>query len=442
MFKWISFVSMIFFIILSNAWCNWFTISPPERKEKIYSIDIPNRSVEIKLQDYETTFDTISAVGWSSTGGSLFLTMDGGKTWNYWTIASMLPFSVKFLDNRQVVLCGYNFLFDDAEVKIFDLSGNQISNFEFDGNNLPYSKNFFDCQITSSNVFFAGYGGSIFKYSLEENVWSSIFVDSNIVFLKLKAFNLSSSQGIFPLGFLLGGRSFQIPTRLYYSNPDFSQWNLLYDFQKEFPGIELSDFWFNSWNFDNNFPEGFVVGTIDDSVVIFRTNASERKFEIAFLQQNIEQPVGIYGLNDGKNLLVVFSNGEILSSSDKGYNWSFENIYYVGKSFTGVNFYNHKSNDLLPEIEWEKFDAIAYGLDGTIAKYTKDFSLGILSGKLPSMQDYNEVEIYDILGRLVFKEKTDDFKFENIKRKLPKGIFFIIKKCNGTYLNAETYRAY
>lgn len=431
LFRKLLFIVFFAFNSLFNGFSQWMDISPQARKERIYSIDVPLKDTKVNIAKYPSVFDTIVAVGWSSTSGAFMLTFDGGKNWNIMPTASLFPFSVNFLGRQSFVVCGYNYVFDDAEVRIFDLSGREISRFEFDGEDLPYTKNFFDCLVIDSNIFVPGYSGSIYKYSLSEQIWKEIFVDSNIVFLKIKHFDLDLNQNGVSIAFLLGGKSFQFPTRLYFSNQDLTQWSLLYDFQAEYSGIEIADFWFYGWDFENSFPEGFIVATIDDTIAIFRSNPQERTFEIVFSQQNIEQPIGIYSFDSTKYFVVLLSNGEFIFSSDFGNTWQFEYFGAVPKSITGAKFFYFRSEDLLPEILWERLEIIAFGLDGTILKYNRDFSLSVDVRRYAVDKPYDEIEIYDLLGRLIFKAKTAQFDFKECGKNLHKGIFLVVKKANG-----------
>lgn len=418
---------------------NWNDISPQGRKERIYSLDIPTKQKFVSLARYSTLFDTIFAVGWSSTTGTLFSTFDGGKKWNIYQLSSLFPFSVKFLNNSQVVVCGYNYIFDDAEVRFFDLFGNQINSFEFNGESLPYSKNFFDCLVDSLNILFCGYGNSIYRYSLSEHSWQQHFVDSNQVFLKLKKFDFKTQQGDVSLGFLLGGKSYQNPTRLYYSNPELSEWNFLFDCNERFPAFELSDFYFTNWDFENNFPDGFLVGTIDDTIAILRSKPNERTFEFAFKQQNIEQPVGVFAFNQGENVVVLLSNGAFIVSGNGGVDWEYKFTDNIPKQVTGGLFFNFESEELLPDVIWRKLDVLAFGIDGTIQRYNGDYSLSVEAGNNISDQNCDEVEVYDFLGRLIYKT-IDTYWFDkNFVKGLSRGVYFVVKKAKGNPCKSMIY---
>jgi len=184
-----SIVSIVVIMTLFGGeflFSQWKDISPLSRKEKIYSINVKSRNFDADCNNPYFELDTILAVGWSSSNGAYFLSSDEGGNWTFWTDYTFFPFSGFFSSDNKILAAGYNFIFDNAEVKIFDTFGNQLEIFRFDGEDLNLVKNFFDC-LEDKNFYYAvGYGGSIFRFDKINRSWKQIFIDSNIVGTKLK----------------------------------------------------------------------------------------------------------------------------------------------------------------------------------------------------------------------------------------------------------------
>lgn len=437
MYRFIFFLFFFWLIFSEILFCQWIDISPKGRKEKIYSVDLKTKDTEVSVDKYQRLTDTILAVGWSSTGGALLLSFDGGKNWSYYQIPTLFPFAGSFWENNQLVVCGYNFLFDHAEVRVYDYFGNQLDLFEFNGENLPYSKNFFDCLLNNGYVYVCGYGGSIFKFDQSSNNWETVPVETNKVLTKLKKFEFNTSQGAVSLGFLLGGENYFSQNSIYYSNPDFTEWNLLVDFSKEYPGIEIADFWFYDWDIELGFPRGFVIGNFDDTLLIFKTT-SEKNFEVIYKQQSILQPLGIFVSKTSSETIAIFDDGKILLSPDFGKTWTFIEER-IGKQLTGVKFFNYFSYDLMPDIYWVKLNILGFGIDGFIAKFEKEQSLSVEFSKSQTADNCQEIEIYDILGRLVSRFNVNEVNFENWNKNNESGIYLVIKKRNGIVCQTRTY---
>jgi hypothetical protein len=433
---------VLFLILLISKgllFSQWVEISPQERKETIYCVDIPNKGKEIQAANIENVLDTVAAVGWSSTTGVLLFTKDGGVSWELFQTPTFFPFGVSFNQDNTIFACGYNYLFDDAEVKLFDLSGNLISNFVFDGESLPYVKNFFDCLNDESSFYLCGYGGILVKYNKESQVWDKILVDSNKVFQRIKKFTFSTEQGTISLGFLLGGENFLLQNRIYASNPELTDWNLLYNFAAEYAGIEIIDFWFYGWDIDNGFPYGYVATVIDDTLTMFVASPSKKRFEKFFSEVSFSQPIGIVASNDGKKVTVVLDDGKLLISNDFGESWEFT-AHGFSKQFKGMRAFNFTSKDLLPQVFMEKAQILAFGFNGLIAKYKYDFSLAVENDNVTQTSiNYDEVEIYDVLGRLIAKMRANSFNPILSSEEMGQGVFLVIFKANGIPCTAKTY---
>ncbi len=411
----------------------WKEISPLNRRERIYSLDVYTKNSEIKSSYFLNVLDTIAAVGWSSTKGSFFLTKNGGKSWDIFETSTFFPFDVEFLEGDKVMVCGYNYLYDNAEVRFFDFSGKEISVFSFDGQSLPYSKNFFDCLEVDSKIVVAGYNGMVFVFDKIKSVWEKVNVDPNKVFLKIKKFNFNTSQGDIKLCFILGGNSFAIQNSIYFSNPTFDEWNILFNFHNNFSNIEIADFWFYGWDIENNFPNGFVVGTVDDSLIIAKSNPSSKEFEVVYLMQTFHQPLGVFVFDEGKSIIVSLDNGNFLFSDNFGSNWYYKELNFK-KQFTSFNQFYFWSPDLLPDIVWRKLCLFGLGNNGLIAKYEEDISLGIENKRIPNECNFDKIKVYDILGRNVAEFYREELQ-KGIDFKLPKGIFVIVKFIDGNPCN-------
>jgi|GEM_PF-1501395 len=418
-------VSIVVILMLFGGeflFSQWKDISPLSRKEKIYSINVKSRNFDADCNNPYFELDTILAVGWSSSNGAYFLSFDGGRNWTFWTDYTFFPFSGFFTSDNKILVAGYNFIFDNAEVKIFDTFGNQLEIFRFDGEDLNLVKNFFDC-LEDKNFYYAvGYGGSIFRFDKINRSWRQIFIDSNIVGTKLKKFNVRNDSVQSSILCLLGGKSFQIPERIYLSNDNFDEWKLLYDFKAISEGAEVYDYHFYEISPDG-FPSGYAVGFVFDTLIVWRANSQLRTFEKVFESQTFDQPISIYSFESGKNVVVLLDNGNLLSSSDFGASWRRDD-FASAKQLTGGNIFCQSKSDstyLLRELRF-----YGYGRDGFISMLNTQQILGVIEIK-PETAVFDEIEVYDLLGNLVFREKFGEQTDEKIK-KLPSGIYLVAKK--------------
>ncbi|MFN3270531.1 MAG: hypothetical protein ACK42G_08090, partial [Candidatus Kapaibacteriota bacterium] len=423
----------IFFIIVLipiMVLSEWKDISIRNRKEKIYSVDVKNKDLNIKESDFEKLTDSIVAVGWSSTNGALFISNDGGRNWEVHEIQAFFPFAVEFLDNGNLFVCGYNYITDNAEVNIFDLNGRQLESYAFDGENLPYLKNLFDCTVDSFKVLTTGYQGSVLLFDKEEHKWEQILVDPSKVFIKIKKFTFNTSQGVLTVGFLLGGKSFLLPEAIYFSNSPYKDWQMLYDFGRAYKGIEVIDFWFYDWDIENNFPFGFVIGLIDDTLAVFEANPNEQNFTKIYFEQTTSQPLGMYCFEINKTIIVPFDNGKLLKSENFGQTWHYvENN--ANKQLLAVKFFKYWSESLLPEIFWNNVIILGFGSDGFITKYDMDLSLQVETSFPKRECDFDEICVFDLLGREIgmFDRQNLD-RWLNLQNSID-GIYLVVKFVNG-----------
>ncbi|MFN3306702.1 MAG: hypothetical protein ACK42Z_05900, partial [Candidatus Kapaibacteriota bacterium] len=327
-------------------------------------------------------------------------------------------------------VCGYNFLFDNAEVKIFDLNGNQLASYSFDGENLPYSKNLFDCAEDSFKILTTGYNGSVFLYDKYEQKWEHIAVDSLSVFTKLKTFSFKTNQGITKVGFLLGGKSFMRAEKIYFSNPIFKDWQLLYDFGKAFKCNEVIDFWFYNWSIEDTFPQGFVICFIDDTLTIFESNPDEQNFTQIYTEQTPSQPLGIFVSEIDKTIIIPFDDGKILKSNNLGQTWKYEENN-VGKQILSVKFFKYLDKNLLPEIFRTNVFILGFGSDGFIAQYEEELSLQVEPSFHEQDCDFDEFRVYDLLGKEIGKFDKQDFEKWHSLQNLLDGTYLLIKFLKG-----------
>ncbi|MCX7907924.1 MAG: hypothetical protein N2560_00175 [Ignavibacteria bacterium] len=437
---------LILFVILFcysfiNVFSQWIEISPIGRKEKVFSLDIKAKNNGVSVSNYSRILDTIVLAGWSSTKGAIFLSKNGGKNWEIWETPTFFPFSIQFLDTNKLFVCGYNFLYDNSEVKIFDFFGNEVLGFNFDGQSLPYNKNFFDCLVDSCEVFACGYGGSLFRYKVSDNSWEQIWVDSNSVFTKLKKYKFHSTNGDISVLFLLGGKSYFSQNKIFFSDPETLQWSSVYDFKNNYPGISITDFWFYSWDYSLNFPIGLVVGFLDDTLLILQTVPEERSFKKIYYEQTILHPLGIYLSENTSEIIVVFDDGKILLGKNFGDNWTYIEER-ISKQLTGVKFFTLQSSDLLPEISWQKLIVYGFGRDGFVAKYEKDQSLGVEIRKYFSNCEADRLEVYNLLGQVVYQGSYPFVDYEEFVKICRSGIFLVVKKANGIPCEVRSYIHY
>lgn len=420
------FISILtFFLFLHNTMLSqWKNISPPNRKEKLYSLDIKQKLNDFIELNSEDAIDTILAVGWSSTQGAYFISFDEGKNWWSWSDGTFFPFSAKFSKDYRFFAVGYNFLSDNAEVKIFDFNGNQLETFSFDGSNLPYVKNFFDC-VDDDRIFIAvGYGGYVFQLDKLSQNWKIIFVDSNTVLTKVKAFREKNDSTNYTSYYFLGGNSYYLKNRIYFFNEYLDECKILFDFSKVYNGVEIADFYFPSRGL-NAFPIGFVVGNVYDTIVIWRSNPQTETFEKVFSQQSSMQPICVFSIDNGKTTFVLFDDGRILFSDNFGENWTLD-AHFSSKQLIGANI----SFKVISDTNYinKKIKFYGFGQDGFVAVLEKNNVLGIFEN-LAKEVIFDEIEVYDLLGNLIFRSK-ELYEFSKITEKIPSGIYFVSKKYN------------
>ncbi len=419
----ISLCTLILFLH-SLLYSQWKNISPSNRKEKFYSIDIKPKFKDLIKPESEKTVDTILAVGWSSTQGAYFVSFDEGKNWWSWVDGTFFPFSAKFSNDKKFFAVGYNFLSDNAEVKIFDFYGSQIEVFSFDGSNLPYVKNFFDCFDDEQSLVVAGYGGYVFQLDKVTGDWKSIFVDSNTVLTKIKVFKEKNDSIYYPSFYLLGGNSFNITNRIYLLNGNLEACKQLFDFTEISDGVEISDFYFYNQGL-NGFPLGYVVGNVFDTIVVWRTNPQSETFEKVFEQQSSMQPISVFSIDNGKTNYILFDDGRILFSDDFGESWTLEE-HFSTKQLSGANV----SLSIITDTNFinRKIKFYGFGQDGYVAVLEKDKVLGIFDNFGKEVV-HDEIEVYDVLGNLILRTKEVN-ELSQITEKIPSGIYFIVKKYN------------
>jgi len=142
-----------------------------------------------------------------------------------------------------------------------------------------------------------------------------------------------------------------------------------------------------------------------------------------FESQTFDQPISIYSFESGKNVVVLLDNGNLLLSSDFGASWRRDD-FASAKQLTGGNIFCQSKSDstyLLRELRF-----YGYGRDGFISMLNTQQILGVIEIK-PETAVFDEIEVYDLLGNLVFREKFGEQTDEKIK-KLPSGIYLIAKK--------------
>ncbi|MFN3269705.1 MAG: hypothetical protein ACK42G_03865, partial [Candidatus Kapaibacteriota bacterium] len=148
---------------------------------------------------------------------------------------------------------------------------------------------------------------------------------------------------------------------------------------------------------------------------------------------------GVFAFNQGENVVVLLSNGAFIVSGNGGVDWEYKFTDNIPKQVTGGLFFNFESEELLPDVIWRKLDVLAFGIDGTIQRYNGDYSLSVEAGNNISDQNCDEVEVYDFLGRLIYKT-IDTYWFDkNFVKGLSRGVYFVVKKAKGNPCKSMIY---
>ncbi|MCX7879036.1 MAG: T9SS type A sorting domain-containing protein [Ignavibacteria bacterium] len=410
----------------------WENISIQNRKEKIYSIDLAPLISNVYEAD-----DSLLAVGSTYTGGAVFFSSNKGRTWRTYELSNIFPFKGKFSlrkDDNLVIIAGYNFAYDCAQVSFLDINGNELKNFLFDGELLPYCKSFFDFEEDSyENLYFCGYGGSVFIYSVKENSWKKVLIDSNLVFSEIKVSFIVKDGEEKALFYILGGKKYNLQTKVFFSNDNLRTWQLLKDFKDFGQGVNLVDFSINV--FDTLTPQlSYYVGTNDDTLCIWKFDPLTYSFETHYLEQITNQPLAI-AVGEDKAVCVVDNKGRILFYNDSTKKYS----VYSPKStyqFSDAEIFSFLTLIIFSnggqELNYKKFnfEIYAFGVDGAIFRNFKDYLLYVEPRDFNVESIPRKIVIFNILGE---KVKTFEYSFPNsrlneeeILENLPKGVYCLL----------------
>lgn len=408
-----KFISLIFLVSFSNLlFSQWTNISIKPTTARIYDIDA-RRNVQFR----SLLLDTIVAVGWNYSFGFIYLTTNSGSNWDTLIrFSDFFPFGVHFLPNEKIITVGYNYYFDEANVYFIDQSSKNNVLLSFDGNSLPYCKNFFDIAFVRETLFICGYNGQIFRYSLLSNQWEDMPTNSNSVFLRINVKEVPTKSSSELQGFAIAGKQFDQPTEIYRLDNSSNEWKKVFDFldiSKSFI-ITAFDFFYEDSICSNSI---VVAGTSNDTMIVFKSIDNGEKWYEVFRQQTLNQPVGL--LHNYFTYLIDDA-GNIWKSLDFGENWTqihseLSLDFYRAKYLTG----NIQVDDLI----YNPISFFGFGDKGQIMRFD---IMEVLSNNfgLNANVTIEWGKFYNILGQILGEfNSIEEMKFW--LNNLPKGLYII-----------------
>lgn len=437
-------VICIFFSVVAfgNVFAQqWKDISAKGRKETIWCVDVPTGSYPFYLNSTKDV-DLLSAVGWSSLQGILLQSSDDGSTWDSMAIPTLFPTSVIYRSDGSKIIAGYNYLIDNAEVVFLGENRTTLKIYSFDGDSLPYSRNIFDMAKISDGFLACGTNANIFKYSFEDSSWKQVFSPLNDTmmysFTRIQTF---TNPYIFPptkfYGLALAGDSYDKMHILYKTEDEGNSWLPIYDFHRISPQAELFGFFAPTCE-QPEFNEIFVSGSIADTAIIWHSTDGGNTWNEFYRYETLNNIIGLYITCGTKQLIAVSDKGEIWI----GNYWDnrLKKIQdAISNQFFGVRFFE-RFRILTQEQEGAESQVFifGFGLDATIRQY----SLGLFTNveerpSLPESKFYDEVVIFNLLGKIVGRHKN--FEVDGVKNLdfLPNGVYLIVKKLNGQVIEIQ-----
>ncbi len=410
----------------------WKNISAKGRKEAIWCVDIPTSSYPFYLTK---DVDSLSAVVWSSSQGILLQSSDDGANWDSMVFPTLFPTSVIYRSDGSKVIAGYNYLTDNAEVVFLDENGAILKTYSFDGDSLPYSKNIFDMAKVGDGFLACGTNTSILKYSFKDSSWKQVFQPLNdtmmFYFTRIQTF---TDPHIFPptkfCGLVLAGESYDKMHILYKTVDEGNSWLPVYDFHRISPQVELFGFFAPIFEY-LELKEIFVSGSIADTAIVWYSNDGGNTWNEFFRQETLNNIIGLYVTGGTKDLIVVSDKGEIWVGNY--WNGELKKIQdAIPDQFLGVRFFEKFSILTQEQGGAESRTLIfGFGLDGAIRQYNLDLIINVEEQPfLPESKFYDEVVIFNLLGKVV--ERCEKFEVGGARNLdfLPSGIYLIVKKLN------------
>lgn len=418
----------------------WKDISAKGRKETIWCVDIPTGSFPFYFYFTKET-DSLSAVGWNSSQGILLESSDYGANWNSTTLP-IFPTSVVYRPDGTKIVAGYNYLTDNAEVFFLGENGTILKTYSFDGDSLPYSKNIFDMAKVSNGFLVCGTNTNIFKYSFEDSSWTQVFYPSNdtmmFSFTRIQTF---TNPFIFPptkfYGLAISGESYDRMHILYKTVDEGNSWSPVYDFRQISPQVELFGFFAPMFEHPE-LDEMFVSGSIADTAIVWCSNDGGRTWNEFFRQETLNNIIGLYVTAGTKDLIAVSDKGEIWTGNY--WNGKLKKIQdAISDQFFGVRFFE-KFSILSQEHRGGESQVFifGFGLNGSIQQYNLGLIINVEEQpSLPESKFYDEVVIFNLLGKVV--ERYKNFDVDGVKNLdfLPRGIYLMAKKLNGQIIEIQ-----
>lgn len=383
--------SFCLFLCSNLGFPQWNDISIKSTSARIYDLDAHIRAT------YETvTIDALSAVGWNYTSGFLYFSTNGGRKWDTLLTASdFFPFAVKFLPTNKILLAGYNYVQDEANVYIYDELTRQSLVFYFDGNSFPYCKNLFDISLVSSSLFVCGYNGKIFRWSLVENHWEEMQTTSNLVFVQIKVTETILDSDIVMNGYALAGKLFDHPNQMFRLNTETNEWMQVFDFSTLSESFIVTSF--DIFVGDSLHPFSLlVVGTANDTIKLYKSTDYGYRWDLVFQLTTLNSPVGV---SHGRISYFIDDAGNIWKSKDYGTSW-YQNHYDSLMDFYRLKVFTTSVDTA--NFRLEPIFLFGFGNSGKIKIFE---SSDVLTKEEPIQMDFvfEFAKIYDILGNEIME---------------------------------------
>lgn len=400
-------------LLCSNlVFSQWNDISIKSTTARIYDLDVRIRTT------YQTfTIDTLAAVGWKYTSGFLYFSTNKGQKWDtLLATTDFFPFAVKFLPTNKVLLAGYNYVQDEANVYVYDELTRQSLVFYFDGDALPYCKNFFDISIVPSSVYVCGYNGKIFRWSLVSNQWEEMKTNSNLTFVQIKVAETILDTGFVVNGFALAGRLFDHPNQIFRLIAERNEWIKVFDFSTLSESFVVTSF--DIFAGDSLHPFSLLVaGTSNDTLKLYKSTDYGNNWESVFQTTALNSPVGIF---HNRISYFVDDAGNIWKSNDYGGTW-----YHI-----------HNDSDM----DFYKLKIFTTSVDSANFRLEPTFIFGLGSNGKIKIYESNEVlsmeeliqekfvfefaKIYDILGNEIMEIASEN-EMNNFFKECNNGLYLI-----------------
>lgn len=395
------FISFCLLIFPNLVFSQWIDISIKPTSSRIYDLDARIRTT------YETfTIDTLSAVGWNYTSGFLYFSTNAGRKWDtLLTTPDFFPFTIKFLPTNKILLAGYNYVQDEANVYLFDEQNRQSLVYYFDGYSLPYCKNLFDISLVSNYLFVCGYNGKIFRWSLVENQWEEMQTNSDLVFVQIKGLETILDTGISINGYALAGRLFDHPNMIFRLNSETNEWIQIFDFSTLSESFVATSF--DIFAGDSLHPFSLLVtGIANDTIILYKSIDYGKDWDLVFQIPTLNTPVGVF---HNRVSYFIDDAGNIWESNDYGDTWG--QIHYDSMmDFQRLKIFTTSKDSANLRLEPTFFFGL--GNNGKIKLFE---SKEVLTNEETIQRDFvlEFAKIYNILGNEIMEVASESelYKF-------------------------------